>query len=531
MVKIAAFIAGVFGLSACGTTHLEARPDGKGPFSLIDDKTIVRAGAVYAVPMLQFKLATKRTLTQCIAENGTVDIQFAFKLTAEPHYVAGEHFVLDYQALSSWTKTSSIEMSTYDNGVIKSINGQAVDQSAAIIGDVVSSGVSIARLAAGVPGVKTNASPLGHGITPPPTQMTFACKPETIEILNALKTSTTVLKLKTKELSMLVDEMAQLERAAILGAITDTSKGRLEMLGPLTKAKAKEVAEASESVSTYGDRLSVEEQILWPTDPTETLHKASPNPESSEKLSNLFLSQQVLDGVTEAELKQSTILWLTLVPSTVTVKDKCAGKAACEKEDQFSTDSVGVFYRNPVPAQLIACHVSSAASCLPSGASSVQVSTSILAPQLGPLRVLRLANGPFQNNELSASFRQDGSLAIVKYEEKAARGKVLSASVASALTAAVAFRDANESYKAQRRKADEDEMAARDKAKLDKLDQEISLLNKQKTLANLQKPVNPSIEADNADLAQINARIALLEARRRQRGAEKALADLEDEAP
>ena len=125
-MKVAVLVAGlVTSLVGC-TTHLEVRKDGNGPY--VERGDDLRAGVDYGLPMLQYKLAVKRTLAACTDKAGAVDLRFLTKVTAEPHYIVGERFVINYPALSSWTKTSAFELQTYDTGAIKSLNAEAQDQ-------------------------------------------------------------------------------------------------------------------------------------------------------------------------------------------------------------------------------------------------------------------------------------------------------------------------------------------------------------------------------------------------------------------
>lgn len=490
-------------------TSLKVKPDGSGAFTRVGSDNIA-LGAVYSLPILQFKLAVTRTLSSCGGKEDSPNIQFRFDVKAEPHYIAGDRFVLDYQALSSWSKTGSVEMQTYDNGVLKSINGSAIDESAAIIGDVVSTGFNIARLVSGIPVVSTG----GQKGQPPPESLKYlTCSEKAQAALKAVDELTSIRKTKNRALADSTDELAALGRLAELRALTDADKVKLKKLQSLVK----EHSDAIESLNIAADaalaKISTTEEVIWPESANEFGRKQlSPNQQSTTKLNSLF--ELSASGAEPDEVAASQELSITLSPLAVVKSEGCATDTECKQRENYLEASNGVYFRSPVPAMLYVCGVSSPDSCKPGGATAVILSSQVMAPQLGILRQLPLNNGIFQNNALSASFREDGSLSSIKYEEKSARGKALTGAIRAGGSAYGDYREDSRSYRAKleadalQRKKDQRQ------ATLDKLDFEKALAEKQKAVELAKKPGDPTLLQNSAEVTRIESEIAVINARK-----------------
>ncbi|MBP8101308.1 MAG: hypothetical protein KAY54_05410 [Burkholderiaceae bacterium] len=519
-MKNSAVAAGLVAILAGCTTHLEVRRDGSGPYAERGED--LRAGVDYGLPMLQYKLSVKRTLAACTDKAGAVDIRFLTKVTAEPHYVVGERYVINYPALSGWSKTSAFELQTYDTGAIKSLNAEAQDQTAGIIGDVVKTGIGLVSLSTGVP------IPLQAAQLPPGTR-TYKCSEATTKLLADIKSATADLKAKTKRLTEGNDEIGRLERLAGQNAMTNDAKKRLEEWNGKVRDYSKAVTAAQESLDALMDRVSASEELTWPRNVADTALNAGPNPASKKKLSALLdFTDQGPAGFSAIQLDEATALIGVLSPAgPAPTQSKCSPESInCEPQALKDKKAEGLVYRSPVPSYLLICQVPDGKACTPDGASSVIVSAGVLAPQLGSLRLLPMTNGAFQNNVLKVTFRENGGVATLNYDEKAARGKALSGTASSAVSQLLAFRDARQAFedkKDAQAKADE---AAKKKAVLDDLDNQIALLEKNKKLTELNtQAVKTSNTADvEAETAKLNAQIALLEAKRKLAEAEAALA-------
>lgn len=117
-------------------------------------------GIPYALPALHYELYVEHQIVGCPSQftlaSGNQSLAFwddglkiKTKVAATPHYIGGERFVADYRSLASFMKTSGYGLETYPSGILKSINASAEDQTGSLIKDVVTAGLSIARLAGG----------------------------------------------------------------------------------------------------------------------------------------------------------------------------------------------------------------------------------------------------------------------------------------------------------------------------------------------------------------------------------------------
>lgn len=535
-------------IAGCQATYLDVKPDGRGDYIHGPNGTgleeSIRIGVEYGLPMVQFTLSVTRTLVKCRDEHNQTDIRFSTKVAAEPRYVVGERFVIDYESLSSWSKVTGLDLQTYENGTLKSINASAEDQSAAIIGDVVKVGIGVASLVSGVPPVtKTLDS----------KSLEWRCSEQTENTLNIISSVKDALEKLTKELVQTTDTITRLESLAILNALTGEDKTKLTEAKTKQRELLKQAATKDKELVRLLSSVSVKEERIWPENGDSKRLNANPLPENAKFLKDLFKEFPVskkhqVAGVGTAALKKDE----SGQPTKEEEKAKAeAAKAEAEaeakagaKEDVFletlmasfqlhgelkplvnikpqenclsclvsgnNKRATGLYYQNPVPAHLVICRLVSNKGCVVSDDSPMVLNMQVMAPQLAPLRVLPLTNGMFQSNALSATFRENGGLATFKYEDKVARGKVLSETVAASMDSVLAYRDARQAHKAS-------EKAAKKQEGLDQLDEEISRLEKQKKIAALNAELDGSTQDAAVETARVNARIAMLEAHRKLR--------------
>lgn len=516
----------VLALQGC-QTQLQARHDGDGRYvTRTNAARDIPLGVDYAVPMLQFQIQAIRRIVECTNADGSGRVRFVFKVTAEPHYVPGERFVIDYEKLSGWSKTSKVEVQTYDNGTIKSINAAAEDKTASIIGDVVKSVVRVASLAQGVP--LPSAETKEKSVLS--LEDRYVCSENTRTALTLLKQAEGDLKKATEKLVALTDEAASLERLARIDGLDTAGRRRLVALQPILKQQVKSVADMSDDLATLEKRVSLEETITWPLDPLERDLSLAPSPRNQKKLEEEMFKklEKAQGGNTLAELGVATRLKGSLVPTVVAKEVSCpqGGSSRCARREETDSDkSEGLLYRNPAPARLLICDGSQDDQCSVRAASGVVMTAQAMAPQLGELRLLPYRNGVFQNNELKATFRENGAVATFNYDDKTARGKELSGAVLAGLDEVVAYRDAREAAKEKKASDAKAEEAARKQAELDKLDHEIARLEKLKKISDLnaQSAQGASTTEVESETARINAQIALLEAKKKLQDAEAAL--------
>jgi len=167
--------AATIALAATGcTTSLSTRAD----LTRTSDRAVAMTGLVYHLPMLQYEISVKRTLSHCpAADDGTdasidklledpnPEIGFAAVVEVKPRYVRGESYVVDYRSLTAGTKTTSFTLEPYAiTGNLKSVNVSAEDHTAGIIKDVAKVALVGVSFAAAGPGAAAAAA---AAVTPP----------------------------------------------------------------------------------------------------------------------------------------------------------------------------------------------------------------------------------------------------------------------------------------------------------------------------------------------------------------------------
>jgi len=133
-------LTAMLALGACSTS-LESRRVSANNF------TGVGSGATYFLPQQALRIAVTYEVRSCTA--GKADIRRSAVITAQNRPDDNARFAVSTSALASRFKTTSLTVGTYDDGTLQSLGATADDRSAEIIGGVVGTGASIARIAIG----------------------------------------------------------------------------------------------------------------------------------------------------------------------------------------------------------------------------------------------------------------------------------------------------------------------------------------------------------------------------------------------
>ncbi|HET9638482.1 MAG TPA: hypothetical protein VFP12_04670 [Allosphingosinicella sp.] len=207
----------------------------------------------------------------------------------------------------------------------------------------------------------------------------------------------------------------------------------------------------------------------------------------------------------------------------------------------------GVFIRQPVRARLVLCD--SNAPCFGSR-KPLLMSKWDTAPQLGQLRFVPLKNGAFQNNALSITLREDGSIVKFQYAEKAAIAAGMAAAAANVATklndfdekrekerkqaitdarAEIAYARTETAYERTEAAAIRTDAAAIRADEIAQIQYEIDKLTKQKALLDVRFPKaaeDPVVAREfTNETIRIQASVAQLQARLAELEAERALAN------
>lgn len=261
-------------LLACGgCTSIKTLPD-----VTRVDRGRAMEGIPYILPMRQYAIKVERTLKTCPnpepgKDKDEAELKFDIKVTAEPKLVPGERYVVDYRALGSLVKTSDFAIENHAAGTLKTVNIAAEDQSADIVKDVVSTGLSVATTGFGIPKSALQSVPKGlwslYGTdftTAPsaaPTVWTIQCTAATEAALVKRKAAKDALKTETDKLA---EENQRVEDLALAGVVSEAEKKAL--LDQLKKQRdqTKKVEKAKEAYADAVDATGAVEQLVWPRD-------------------------------------------------------------------------------------------------------------------------------------------------------------------------------------------------------------------------------------------------------------------------
>jgi len=507
--------------------------------------TLAVTGAPYSLPMLQYEVRVTRTLTQCFEPDAagqpttTPHVLFSAKVEATPKYVAGEVYLIDYRALSGFTKITSLAFANHETtGTLHTFNASAEDRSGQIIQSGVRTLTGIASLIAGIPPVAPVAGQEAD-------RAMLACAPNTQPLVAAVADRTADLKTATTTLERVTERVNLLTEQARLNSISDA--GRQELTGPgglleQQRAGARAVTSAQSRLERALQAVSHTVQIRWPRAFHEATENISLEDPGLGRLADLVRTIAYAPGPNGDENECGTTpgaapavirtclrtklnvglrleqLGPVTAPTVLTENDPAVVNPA--------TQARGIFIRPPVRGRLMACQLVEEAECSDRSNQVLLRTDDAVVPQLGQLRFLPFENEMFQNNAISLTLRTDGSIERLEYKEVSARGETLASTADSSVgqlrTLAQGLREARSAGEA----AAVAELTAERSAALATLQFEIDRITREAQLNNLSNPPSMSqLSSVQAETALVNARVALLQALLAERTATTALAN------
>lgn len=262
--------------------------------------------------MLQLKLDATRTLAGCpqavtFTHGGDsvtlVEPTLAFSLKVVPtaSQVPGERYAVDYEALSSFLKTTSFGMENHTSGTLKAINVSADDQTGAVLADVVGIGLSVAGILSGPAGsaavtaalaakaagggdksaalVATPASRplrdrrLGEAIQSLRRSATntplWVCEPEVVAELAKLQENAAAQKKETKSLTTATSDVQRLTVIAGMRRSRPQEVAALDAALASQNVHAQSLKELTEKQAELAKPFSRAGTDLWPRSPTD----------------------------------------------------------------------------------------------------------------------------------------------------------------------------------------------------------------------------------------------------------------------
>jgi len=507
-----------------------------------------RQGIAYFLPFTQFE--TKLTWTaSCDANNGN-----EFKLTpkAEMTPKTGPDpdglYVIDYQSLDAFTKTSDVKVEFYENGAIKSINASADDNT----GEILSTTLTAV-------GKFTRAIAFGDADgRDEPVQL--VCKDELVQaIQNAREAKSgkmdangTIVEegvdQKTARLKTATEELAAysalITRAGV--SVTDAQKAEhFRRVAAVTAAQI-ELDIATKNLANAMKAITFTEAINFPSSSSIT------ESDKGEMIDIGVLSKWIVnDPAKFCANDDQDCIGAGLLPSFNSVLEDLAQKNSLWLQLQANTDFAerfqggdsgdsanGVRYRIAVPATLTICKEKSCSDWSPpeedTGGDNIpgdELSDDedgivkkfpVQMMNQGTTFFLPFRSQAFTNASLSATFAENGVLTSAGYEQKRAPGEAFAGMLGTLLD------ETGQTISAAR----ED-----NKTELELLQEQTQLAEAEKKLADAQaalveKEVDPNDEAIEAlqaetalleaEVANINAAITKVEANQRLAEAQAA---------
>lgn len=480
MLRNITVISAALLLSGCAT-HLESVSVDKG-----DPKT--RQGIAYFLPFTQFTVTTTWTIGAC-GQSGP-------ELTAEVTAKAGSAadpdalHVIDYQALSAWTKTSSVKVDFYDSGAIKSINASADDKTGEIIASIASSVGKLGAFAVG--GLRE----------------TKACSQAVNDALNNLPGLKDTIRTATEELAL---EQSALETltAELVGKGLKADDPALEGLSTqIRKVASKQLAlkAAQKKLANEMKALTYSADTLFPATSSQTEGAAIAIPEETYKA---WLAPAYASSAKTQVGENAIYLKLELPQGLAGGKDFESNEYS-ESEQRRA----GLRYRVAVPASLLACKQYVCGSKdAPADMKEPIARLSVRALLRDTTFYLPFKSEPFSSGGLTAAFSEGGVLTSAGYEQKRAQGEALMSAtgtiIDNILTIGKAQRDAAKSELDQIKAATDLAKAKKDLATAQAALDKSPLADQQATIASL----SAGTEIKKAEVASIEADIALAKAK------------------
>lgn len=418
-------------------------------------------GVVYFLPKAQYDVALTRRLTQCDANGVTVKFDVVVKTNYVPD--TASTYQIRYEDLSSPTKKTDIKVDLYENGTLKSVNAEAVDETRQVIANVISGVGSLGLTLAGgvfkptfIEGIDKPSLPCHENISG-----SIASLRKTVQRSGKLE-----VEIADKKVAI-VDNAGDPKALKKLRAELKALEEQLEELQKQSKGLATLLTD-DQSYSVSPEKSGVEKSLL-----------------SNEVLLNKWFTEEAIKNgllLGEKDQKQRKMvtdltkatLVVNLSGSITSVAPKDA-LIACKKSSE-DEQCKPLFYRQPVVGTLMVCKE----TCFNGSTTNPKAvisSAQTLIPQLGPLSSLSFRNGPFEDNSLKVTFNSAGGIETFG-----------SASKASAVEASAAFKDSVDAiakYRDQKRTLDIQKLnedADRLKAAKARIDAELELEKSRKAL-------------------------------------------------
>lgn len=488
----------VFSLTGCTTslksTYVSAAHD-PGP------------GVLYNLPMAVFDVEAKFLVTGCTVTPGgnaklsyeLTDGSIAYRLAPDPR----ETYRIPYEALNSALKITTLDVLTYPNRMIKSINAEVDDRSAQVTASVAGTILNVFK-----------ASTLGF--VPTSIKSASRCDQFLMDKIEArrkiLDIDLPAAKGADKELAAdreAADEvaavielakakLAEIQKAKGSAAALAAQKSELAKLQAQAEVANAKIINRKPQVTVLQTKLNSLSEALTASakltnwEPRELTRRATPakmeaqeactpmTADQSEFLMRLARSSdKAAPGVptaANAEFEaQACVLISPYARLASNAREPAAGDPGSGVE--------GVIYRLPATGTVFVRETGNPTR-------RIYAANSVSLPQFGAKGLVWLDNKVFDKNSVKALFNEDGSLSQLtfKAEASAERGGAAAMDISKSLVDLMQMR--SDAIKAKALAIDEAQKKAQ-QSQLDSLDFQIDLLGKRKEAEAARLPADP----------------------------------------
>ena len=362
-------------------------------------------GIIYYLPQGVIDVVITRTLQACDGRKMAFNVSAESSVAHEPDF--SHPLLIDYEDLNNWMKKTTLKVGLYDDGTLKSLDGDLADRSAQAAGNVGKAVVNVAKIAleAIAPG----------GPAEKPTEQICNC--ETLTKLQARKETKAKIEALTADLVTSPDD----KRKAIETKIDDAKRYLAILNNFLTTSDT--YSKMLPSFSKDGDIW--EKQL----DPTEDVAMRWLQPRTDAPKKCPQIKQPVsFSGkyFAAASMQMQEMLQVTMKssPSVQMKKPDAAKNDDGKSQEAARTTAKGpVFYRQPGPMQL------SFIRYIPENPENpisdwnrkpVTFGETVhLIPQLSIEAQLPLVNRWLDSNVIKATFQPSGGLSSFEYVTEA----------------------------------------------------------------------------------------------------------------
>lgn len=390
------FLAGLGLLQGC--THLDA--------VRVDSGKMKVEGAPYNLTFTQYDFTVKRRLTSCFdAPDDPVDkkpnmtITTTVEATRKEARDPSREYVIDFEALRSFFKTTDIAVEYYDNGALKSVNASVTDKTGEFLKSTFTAAAKVALLGTGAGGLAANA-----------------CLPGVPEQVAAAADSEKKVKAMTAALTRQTELLEKLHAVAVaLGPTRNPNERRefADQVRAVYAAKA-DLEREQKVLAAALKKLTIVSNETWPKD----------GGKFEDQLVAPLTTAQIRDwgslslaGV--GKLAAETGVWVSIAADSPSAKKVICSGVLCT-DTTPAENAKGLKYRLAKPGTLRAC---SNKTC--TGSDAELFSDKGLFSQLGPVMSLPLRNYPFMSQTVVLTMNEAGQPTKVGYKSEAGAEKAM----------------------------------------------------------------------------------------------------------